>query len=62
MQYNVCKTCGARDGRAGNLINGECMNCYKTRRTGEVTIDLCLSRTDEEIQRTFDIVPATISK
>lgn len=27
MQYNECKACGAKDGRAGVLINGECLGC-----------------------------------
>lgn len=56
MQYNICKTCGASDGRAGNLINGECMNCYETRKTGNVCIYINLKRTDDEIQRTMEIV------
>lgn len=34
MQYNVCRTCGAKDGMAGNLIDGECIPCYKNKETG----------------------------
>lgn len=56
MEYNVCKTCGACDGRAGFLINGECQNCYDTRRRGDVVIHANLPRTDKEIQRTVQIV------
>ena len=62
MQFNVCGTCGACDGRAGLLINlggntvSECMNCYDTRKTGDITIHTNLRRTDEEIQRTFAIL------
>jgi hypothetical protein len=56
MTYNICKTCGACDGRAGILINDECQNCHKTRTTGEACVYLELSRTDEELQRTFGIL------
>lgn len=31
MQYNDCKTCGAKDGRAGVLINDECLGCRDTQ-------------------------------
>lgn len=58
MQYNICKTCGAKDGRAGNLFNEECENCYKTRMTGEFCIHTWLKRTDEEIQKTMSILPS----
>lgn len=56
MEYNVCKTCGAKDGRAGILINEECLNCYKTREKGEVCIHIDLKRTIEEIKKTMDIL------
>ncbi len=59
MQYNVCKTCQAKDGRAGNLINGECENCYKTRELGVVHNFTYLKRTDEEIKRTMAILDST---
>lgn len=62
MQYNICETCGACDGRAGNLTSqkdgsqlNECINCYTTRQTGEVFIS-CLSRTEEEIKKTKAII------
>ena len=62
MQYNICETCGACDGRAGNLISqedgshpDECINCNTTRQTGEVFIS-CLSRTEEEIKKTIAII------
>lgn len=56
MQYNVCKTCGAKDGRAGLLINDECKNCHDTRETGEATIHTNLARLPEEIVKTLDIL------
>ena len=55
MEYNVCKTCGANDGRAGYLINDECVNCHTTRLTREVHI-INLNRTEEELQKTMDIL------
>lgn len=56
MQYNVCKTCGADNGRAGMLINDECLNCHDTRKNGFITIYAHLTRKDGEIKRTFDIL------
>lgn len=56
MEYNVCKTCNAKNGRAGLLINDECENCYDTRKTGEIVIHVNLPRTNEEIQRTMNIL------
>ncbi len=56
MEYNVCVTCKASDGRAGNLINGECMNCYDTRMRGELVVHANLNRTEVELQRTFGIL------
>lgn len=56
MEYNVCGTCGAKDGRAGLLINGDCMNCYETKKQNKVVISLNLPRTDEEIQKTLKIL------
>ena len=56
MEYNVCETCGACDGRAGLLINGECQNCYDTRTTGYIVIHTILQRTADEVQRTFQII------
>ena len=63
MEYNTCDTCGAKDGRAGLLIGSdinnhiqECGNCYDTRRDGSITIHTNLIRTDEEIQRTMNIL------
>jgi hypothetical protein len=56
VQYNVCSTCGAKDGRAGTLINGDCQNCYDTRKTGEVVVHADLSRTPEELQKTMSIL------
>lgn len=58
MQYNDCKTCGARDGRAGTLIDGECWNCWQTRKTGSVSINSGLIRTEDELKRTMAILPA----
>ena len=64
MQYNVCETCGAKDGRAGLLIKtkgtnlSECINCHDTRERKEVVIHigLGLSRTEEEIKKTMAIL------
>ncbi len=63
MQYNECKTCGAKDGRAGMLFNSEfvgsieeCKNCYDTRRTGVLTMHSNLNRTKEEFDKTANIL------
>lgn len=56
MTFNTCKTCGANNGRAGMLINDDCLNCYDTRTTGAVTIHSSLIRTEEEIKKTIGIV------
>lgn len=61
MQYNTCETCGANNGKAGLLISDdggpdECRNCHTTRKTGEVFIDIFLSRTEEEIKKTMAIL------
>lgn len=63
MEYNVCKTCGAKDGRAGNLITSpaigakdECLNCYDTRKTRQIVVHSDLQRTPEELQKTFAIL------
>ena len=62
MEYNVCSTCGAKDGRAGNLINvndgngPECFNCHDTRKTGVGTLHANLNRTPEEVAKTFAIL------
>lgn len=59
--YNECETCGANDGDCGNVISSpgnptECLNCYHTRRQGEVVLHAYLFRTDEQIQRTMAIL------
>ena len=62
MQYNICETCGANNGRAGLLISNEegflfeCRNCHTTRKTSEVFIDMSLSRTEEELKKTMAIL------
>ena len=61
MGFNVCGTCGAKDGRAGLLIGtanqvSECLNCHDTRESGVITIHSNLIRTDEEIEKTFKIL------
>lgn len=63
MEYNTCRTCGAKDGRAGLLIVTElsnhipeCLNCHDTRESGAVTIHTNLIRTDEEIEKTMNIL------
>lgn len=62
MQYNVCKTCGANNGRAGMLRNDECANCYDTRTSGSITIHSSLVRTAEEHKKTFAILSASPTK
>jgi hypothetical protein len=60
MEFNVCEHCGARDGRAGNLIssaslmNGAhlCMNCRDTAKSGDFVVHAHLKRTDEELKKT----------
>jgi hypothetical protein len=61
MECNECKTCGAKDGRAGLLINDECLNCHYTQKTGNMVLHAWLSRTDEEVQKTFSILSSTTS-
>jgi hypothetical protein len=56
MEYNECQTCGAGEGRAGLLINDECLNCNHTRKTGVFTLHTDLSRTDIEIGATLLII------
>ena len=62
MEYNVCETCGACDGRAGNLYRTkdvgkyECENCHRTRDSGAIMIFANLVRTDEEIKKTMAIL------
>ena len=60
MEYNVCETCGASNGRCGNTVSSndrtECMNCYDTRKTGQVVVHSNLKRTDAELARTFAII------
>jgi hypothetical protein len=62
MQYNTCDTCGACDGRAGMLIGKigsdfqECLNCNKTRKTGNIVIHADLNRTTEELALTMSII------
>lgn len=55
-QYNECTTCGAKDGRAGLLINEECRNCHDTRKTGVATIHTNLCRLPDEIVKTLNIL------
>lgn len=56
MTHNTCKTCGANNGRAGMLINEECLNCHDTRRTGTITIHANLERTEDERGKTMNII------
>jgi hypothetical protein len=63
MEYNVCKYCGAKDGRAGFLvgspslnIDGACKNCYDTLSSGTVTINTNLNRTPEELDKTIHLL------
>ena len=63
MAYNICEICGAKDGRAGNLIGNEsmglvdaCLNCHDTRTSGEIVVHSHLNRTEEEIRKMIDIL------
>lgn len=66
MQYNECKVCGAKDGRAGMLIGNShkglvdaCLNCHDTRTSGKIVIHSNLIRTDEELHKTFALIDVT---
>ena len=56
MEYNTCKTCGANNGRAGLLINDECLNCNDTRKQGKLVLHSHLIRTQEEVNKTAKIL------
>ena len=63
MEYNECKICGANNGRAGLLFGNTskgsvyaCQNCHDTRSTGNIVIHAHLSRTEEELEKTFAIL------
>jgi hypothetical protein len=62
MQYNQCNTCGAGEGRAGALINGDCKNCYNTRQSGVAVVYADLQRTQGELAKTFNIIAKQIMK
>ncbi len=69
MEYNTCEICGANNGRAGMLIGNPtegmvyaCGNCHDTRKTGKITIHTNLVRTDDELQKTFEILNKTYEK
>lgn len=68
MNFNVCSTCGACDGRAGMLFGTkgsdihDCENCNDTKKTGNIVIHSYLNRTEEELNRTFAIVNKIIDK
>ena len=51
MQYNECKTCEAKNGHAGLLINNNCLNCYDTEKTGNMVLHSNLKRTEKEVER-----------
>lgn len=63
MEYNTCRYCGANNGRAGILFCSEkskidpaCENCWDTLRDGIATIHTHLSRTDDEINITLNLL------
>lgn len=55
MNYNKCQTYGACDGRAGVLVDGECLNCH-TRKANAIVIHINLVRFEKELQKTFAII------
>ena len=62
IEYNTCENCKANDGRAGNLINKLCLNCYETKKTGKICVFSRLSRTQEELNKTFSLVGSNIDE
>jgi len=63
MEYNKCKNCGACDGRAGTLWTNTtegyesfCENCKDTFKTQNFVIHANLRRTDEEIEKTGQLL------
>lgn len=63
MQYNECKICGANNGRCGMTISNPtlgwvdaCLNCHHTRTQNKIVIHSDLSRTEEELEKTFRIL------
>jgi len=58
MEYNTCKTCGANNGRAGLLINDECVNCNETRKQKKLVLHYHLTRTDKELSKMADMLNA----
>lgn len=63
MKYNECNYCGAGNGRAGLLwtthdesIKDACENCYQTLKTGSIVLHTHLIRTDEEINKTINLL------
>lgn len=58
MEYNTCKTCGANNGRAGLLINDECVNCNETRKQKKLVLHSHLTRTDKEVSKMADMLNA----
>ena len=56
MEYNTCSWCGAKDGRAGLLIKGMCINCADTKESGNIVIHAHLHRTSEELAKTMELV------
>lgn len=59
MEYNTCKSCEANNGRAGLLINDECLNCNETRKQGKLVLHSHLDRNKEEVMKTANILNAT---
>lgn len=59
MEFNKCKCCGAKDGRAVMLVSNTkkgkegyeefCLNCRDTFKSKSFVLHSDLSRTDEEI-------------
>lgn len=56
MEYNKCKTCEADNGRAGLLINDECVNCNETRKQSKLVLHTHLHRTEKEITKMSKLI------
>lgn len=50
MVFNTCQCCGAKNGRAGLLINGECFNCRESSPDA-IVVHTDFPRTPREVQK-----------
>lgn len=68
MGFNICRTCGACDGRAGMLIQEgpdgvlNCLNCNDSFKQGAFVVHAHLHRTPEELKRQGEALTAYLQK